>query len=196
MSAMSSPDGAPIAAALHYITLATLQRARPDAPVIDLLCGQPPDLIGGYHWPHEWAWEPEATAADNLRKARLLLDVELAEPGQVLQTGCYPDQTQIAEWCKHNFRNDLPLQTLQLVEEVGEIARCIVKRHQQIRGSYEEWTTKLRQELGDAFISLANTAELSGFDLMVAAVLRWDEISRRDFRANPQGHGLPETDVA
>lgn len=193
---MTSPDGAPIAAALHYITLAMMQRARPDAPVIDLLCGQPPDLVGGYHWPPEWTWDPEPTAADNLRKARLLLDVELAEPGQVTQTGCYPDQTVIAEWCQRQFRNSLEIQTLQMVEEAGEVCRAIVKRHQGIRGSYEEWTTKLRQELGDVFISLNNVAELAGFDLMVVSVLRWDEISRRDFIADPQGNGLPESDVA
>lgn len=192
----STLDGAPLAAAMHYITLATMQRARPGAPVIDLLCGQPPDLLGGYHWPPGWPWEPEGTAADNLRKARLLLDVDLAEPGAITQTGGYPSQAEIVAWCQRQFRNSLEIQTLQMVEEAGEVCRAIVKRHQGIRGTREEWTLKLRQELGDVFISLVNTAELAGFDLMVVSVLRWQEISQRDFIADPQGNGLPESDVA
>ena len=193
----STLDGAPLAAALHYITLATMQRARPDAPVIDLLCGQPPDLVGGYHWPPGWSWEPEGTWPDNLRKARLLLDIELAEPGAVTYSGCYPSQSEIVEWCERNeFHNTLEIQTLQLVEEVGEICRALVKRHQGIRGTWDEWTDKIRDELGDAFISLVNTAEMAGFDLMTLAVLRWHTISQRDFVADPQGNGLPESDVA
>jgi NTP pyrophosphatase (non-canonical NTP hydrolase) len=194
---MTTPDCDPTAAALHYIALAMMQRARPDANVIDILCGQPPDLLGGYHWPYGWDWDPAATWSENLMRARLLLDTELAEPGAIVYTGCYPSQTEISEWSIRNeFNNTLEIQALQLAEEVGEIARAIVKRHQGIRGTFDEWTSKLRDELGDAFISLVNLADIAGFDLMTVAVLRWQTISKRDFRADPQGLGLPESDVA
>ena len=179
-----------VPAALTYIALAQMQRDRPD--VLDALCGIPPDLAGGWAWPYGVTWEPGETWQENLAKARLLLDTELAEPGAVVHDGCYPSQDEVAEWTRQ-FQNDLQIQALQLVEEVGEICRAIVKRHQGIRGTYEEWTQKMREELGDAFISLLNTADMAGFDLMTCAVLRWHTIRKRDFRADPQMHGLGES---
>jgi hypothetical protein len=43
------------------------------------------------------------------------------------------------------------------------------------------------------FISLLNTADIAGYDLATVATLRWlQKISKRDFIADPLGHGMPE----
>lgn len=195
---MSTPDCDPTAAALHYITLAVMQRSCPEVDVLDVLCGMPPELLGGHRWPYGWTWEPEDTWAANLRKARLLLDTELAEPGVIVYDGCYPSQTDISEWTYRNFGHEInPLvNALGLCEEVGELCRALIKREQLVRGTYDEWTAEIRKELGDIFIKLVDTADRLGFDLMTVAVLRWYTIRERDFRADPKAHGLPEGDAA
>jgi NTP pyrophosphatase (non-canonical NTP hydrolase) len=170
--------------------MALLQQVRKDAHIV---LDRPPET--GYGWPPDWIWDPAATSTENLQKARFLLDVQLSEPGVELLDLRYPDQDEVAAWCEQ-FHNSLEIQLLQLVEEVGEIARAVVKRAQSIRGNYEEWTEKIREELGDAFISLLNVADIAGFDLATVAAQRWHEkIKTRDFAADPQQHGLPEEDA-
>lgn len=196
---MTTSDCDPAAAALHYIILAMMQRTRPDIDVAnELLCGLPPDLTSGDPFPYQWTWEPADNWADNLRKARLLLDTELAEPAAFEETGCYPSQEDISEWTFRNFGHVLSpaINALGLCEEVGELCRALIKREQLVRGDYEEWTGEIRKELGDIFIKLVDTADRLGFDLMTVAVLRWQTIRQRDFRADPIAHGLPKEDAA
>ena len=179
------PDDEPVAAALNYAVLAMMQRARPD--VLLPLGGQPPE-VGPVGWPPDWKWEPVGTPGGNLRKARHLLDVALAEGKMVLNDG-YPYQSDVAAWVAQ-FNNTVEIQALQLGEEVGEVYRAIVKRHQRIRGTEEDWTQQLKAELGDAFLSLLALTDLEGFDLATIATLRWME--KMNYRP-PQ---LPEMDNA
>lgn len=189
------PDDQPVVAALHYITLALLQRLRAD--VLVPLGGHPPD-VPNYFFPQQWPWEPGQIPQQNLRKARYLLDLALAEEGDIVIEDAFPTQTEIGLWIEKNFPGDtgLPNRALGLVEEVGELSRAIVKREQGIRGSYEEWTEEMRKELGDVFIKLNDVAEAAGFDLATCATLRWMDVRERNWVANPQGHGLPDAGAA
>jgi NTP pyrophosphatase (non-canonical NTP hydrolase) len=185
------PDDDPVIAAMHYATLALMQRIRPDALVP--LGGHPP--TAGYAWPSDWLWEPSEAPNDNLRKARYLLDVALAEGVDEVLEGGYPSQTAVADWIARNFPGDTGIhcRTLGLVEEVGELCRALVKREQGIRGTTEEWDLEIRKELGDCFIKLLDVAEQTGFDLATVATLRWMDVRQRDWIKNPLGHGLPES---
>lgn len=177
----------PVSAAMHYAALALLQRTRPD--VLAVLDG-PPDLQSS--WPPGLTWEPAPTPRENLQKARLLIDLELAEPGTEPVDTDYPPQHEVADWVERNFGRDrLDITTLGLVEEVGELCRAILKREQGVRGSFDEWTAEIRKELGDVMIKLLDVADKAGFDLATVTTLRWRTVSQRDFRADPRGHGLP-----
>jgi len=100
-------------------------------------------------------------------------------------------QHVIATWVLHNFGNDNEFATVGgLVEEVGEVMRAAVKRSQGIRGTREEWDAELRKEAADVFIKLCDVAQFYKFDLASAIEDRWSEVSRRDWLANPQGHGI------
>lgn len=181
------PDDEPVIAALSYATLALMQKVRPD--VLLPMGGHPPDSPA-YAFPTDWTWEPGQTPRENLRKARLLIDASLAEEGEVVVEDGFPSQGAIANWARQ-FKNSVLIQALQVLEELGEVARCIVKREQGLRGTSEEWDLLLRKELGDLFISSTNLAELCGYDYAVVATLRWMDVGQRDFLADPKGHGLP-----
>ena len=100
-------------------------------------------------------------------------------------------QGDVAEWVRHNFGNDNELATVGgLVEECGEVMRAAVKRSQGIRGTREEWDAELRKESADVLIKLCDVAAFYGFDLSEAVATRWGQVRQRDWRANPQGHGI------
>ena len=102
-------------------------------------------------------------------------------------------QRDVVVWAAHNFPHDTTeLTVLGLVEEAGEVARAVLKRRQNIRGTYPEWTDEIKKECADVFIKLCHVAGVEGFSLANAIVNRWAEVSQRDFIANPKGHGLPE----
>jgi NTP pyrophosphatase (non-canonical NTP hydrolase) len=100
-------------------------------------------------------------------------------------------QCDIARWVEHNFGNSNELATVGgLVEECGEVMRAAVKRSQGIRGTREEWDAELRKESADVFIKLCDVAQFYGFDLATAITERWGQVRQRDWKANPQGHGI------
>ena len=100
----------------------------------------------------------------------------LAEAG-----GTGPAQAVVADWLRtHLGPIDVADQALVLAEEVGEVARAIVKRQQGIRGSRAEWTTALRHEIADTQIALLALAESEGIDLPTEARRRWIEITNRN----------------
>lgn len=103
-------------------------------------------------------------------------------------------QEKVAEWEKRNNFGGQPPEwaALGLCEEAGELARASLKRAQGIRGTSEEWLRELRKEAGDVGLRLYHVAVVYGFDLEQAIRDRYNEISTRDFVANPLGHGLPE----
>jgi NTP pyrophosphatase (non-canonical NTP hydrolase) len=101
-------------------------------------------------------------------------------------------QREVSIWAARNFPDDnRETVVLGLAEEVGEMCRAALKRHQGIRGTAEEWDAELRKEIGDVAIKLAHVAEVWGFDLGAATRDRWEVVSKRDFVADPIGHGLP-----
>jgi NTP pyrophosphatase (non-canonical NTP hydrolase) len=98
---------------------------------------------------------------------------------------------EICSWQHRNFGVGSALVAVAgLGEEVGEVMRCAVKDHQGIRGTHEEWMTELGKELGDAYIKLVDVARYYGIDLDEAITNRWDVIRRRDWLADPLGHGI------
>ena len=104
-------------------------------------------------------------------------------------------QAEIGSWARRNFgHGQLPVKTLGLCEEAGEVARCVVKDAQRIRGTHEEWMKLLGEELADVMIKCFDVADYVGVDLWLEFHTRWKVVSQRDFRANPQAHGLPEDD--
>ncbi len=78
-------------------------------------------------------------------------------------------------------------QSLSLAEEVGELCRAVLKRHQNIRGTHEQWTLELRKEIADVHLALLALAEREGIDLHTATVERFTDITTR----NPHTTRLP-----
>ena len=102
-------------------------------------------------------------------------------------------QVEVAEWHeKQPWRDDDQVAiTLGLAEEAGEVARAVLKRHQAIRGTHEEWTQEVWKELGDVLIKAAAIANKEGIDLEDVIVARWADVRRRDFTTFPK-NGLTE----
>lgn len=103
-------------------------------------------------------------------------------------------QFDVDLWASYNFeahRNkDKVASTLGLSEEVGELSRAVLKQHQKIRGTYEEWQEEIAKELGDCIIKLAQIASVCGLSLGTVTQERWQTIKQRDWRKNPTGHGI------
>jgi len=98
---------------------------------------------------------------------------------------------ETSAWFLANFPNeDRVSVTLGLCEEVGEVARAVLKQHQGIRGSYTEWDEEIRKELGDVYLKLLHLAYYCQIDLDEAIQERWEVIRKRDWVTNPTGHGI------
>lgn len=79
----------------------------------------------------------------------------------------------------------IEVETLALAEEVGELARAVVKRAHGNRGSSADWSAELRREAGDVLLVLLNIAHLERFDLHDAGLERLDVILNRDLDHDP-----------
>lgn len=106
-------------------------------------------------------------------------------------------QEDVAQWSAHNFEPRYPdmkavVDMVILAEETGELARAIVKTHQGIRGSAEQWRVEAMKESGDIMVMLANIANSVGFSLTGALEERWAEVRQRDFKKDTIGHGMPD----
>lgn len=113
----------------------------------------------------------EQVARGWLEEARRAL---VASP-TAAQEGCRPLrlsqrwQQPLAEWqkrelpCEDDGKQRLRL-ALGVAEEVGEVARCVLKGDQNIRGGAEAWRVQLGQEIGDAAAFLIQLATLNGLD--------------------------------
>lgn len=100
-------------------------------------------------------------------------------------------QAEVGSWVARCFPNEDPLErALVLCEEAGEVARAVLKRHQSIRGTRDEWTAELLKELGDVMICVAATAHIEGVLLSEVVTKRWTAISMRDYASDPQQHGI------
>lgn len=95
-------------------------------------------------------------------------------------------QTQQGVWVRRNFPNESehgPL--LGLTEEVGELAHAHLKSEQGIRGTKQDHRAKAADSIGDIVIYLASYCNRNGYDLASCVQAAWDEVSKRDWRTNP-----------
>jgi len=103
-------------------------------------------------------------------------------------------QEDIWLWSEGNFGDaeECPsvVAVVGLAEEAGEVCRAVLKQHQGIRGTAEEWQAEIEKELGDVFIKLCDVASRSGIDLFEAIDARWHDVSQRNWKRDPKGHGI------
>ena len=109
---------------------------------------------------------------------KTMTDQQLAQLRGLLWTF----QQDVATWRKRNFPKDGPtVGVCVLAEEVGELAHCIVKRHQGIR--LETATPAMEEDaFGDVLISLAALADQAGVHLGTAVEDTWFRVRERDWR--------------
>lgn len=94
-------------------------------------------------------------------------------------------QREVLDWQEREFRPLSPANPLAdalvLAEEAGEVARCVVKKYQTIRGSESHWDEELEKKSGDVIISLLSLAANAGFSLGNAVEKRWKVVGARKF---------------
>jgi NTP pyrophosphatase (non-canonical NTP hydrolase) len=92
-------------------------------------------------------------------------------------------QDELGIWLIENFPQPptIEQQGLVMAEECGEVAQCILKRAQGIRGDAEVWTDRLEEEVADAIITLLAIAEMEDFDAQWAVSQRWATVQKRNF---------------
>lgn len=110
-------------------------------------------------------------------------------------------QSEVAPWSQRNFPGtSLGIASLGYFEEAGELARCIVKMEQGIRGTREQWLAEAAKEIGDNFIKLVDIADRLGLDAHKCAWDRWADgpkpIRERDWTTDRVGHGMPTEGAA
>jgi NTP pyrophosphatase (non-canonical NTP hydrolase) len=103
-------------------------------------------------------------------------------------------QREVNPWTFHNW-GDLQkcppvVAVVGVGEETGELQRAVLKQHQQIRGTFEEWQEEIEKECGDVFLKLCDIAVRCGFDLGEAIENRWLTIQQRDWQKDKIGHGI------
>ncbi len=101
-------------------------------------------------------------------------------------------QNEVSAWNQRQpWKDDPPVVVVVgLGEECGEVQRAILKMHQGIRGTEQEWREEAAKEMGDVFIKLCALADSLGMDLEDCIAQRWDVIRERNFTKDPQGHGI------
>lgn len=115
--------------------------------------------------------EPEWTDEDleinaNERREALLAELDELRFKANLKTRW---QQPLAEWqqrelpCEDEAKQRLRL-ALGVAEEAGEVARCVLKGDQGIRGGADAWRAKLGGEIGDVVIYLIQLATLNDLD--------------------------------
>lgn len=111
---------------------------------------------------------------------------------QIITTIIPRMQEQVEEWSQRQPWAGDPaiVVVVGLGEETGEVQRAVLKMHQGIRGTREEWLAEAGKEMGDVFIKLCALAESLGLDLDDCIRRRWAEISQRNFTTDRIGHGI------
>jgi NTP pyrophosphatase (non-canonical NTP hydrolase) len=105
--------------------------------------------------------------------------------GGIVSDGIQAWQQRVGEWVDSRFPDDtLLLRGLILGEESGEIQRCILKAHQNIRGGADHWANELRKETVDGLFSLLAIAHRAGFDLSDAIAAEWPRLAAKAYRSS------------
>lgn len=100
-------------------------------------------------------------------------------------------QLQQFAWVNHNFPDQLedPLRQddsfLGMVEELGEIARSLLKLRQGIRGTEEKWLRERKDGVGDLVIFLCSFCNSYGLSLQECVEVAWAEVRERDWKKYP-----------
>ena len=109
-------------------------------------------------------------------------------------------QEELAEWQAKNFKGTTTDDMiLGMVEELGELAHCILKRKQGIRNFNKLDTEEIKAKIGDAFADVviygiqAMTKE--GIDAVDALRITRSEVMKRDWVNNPGGDGYSQHKV-
>ena len=90
---------------------------------------------------------------------------------------------RVGIWEARQFRHDgsppsLAVDVLIIVEELGELTRCINKRDAGIRGDSDHWGRELRKELGDVVIALLGLS--ANFSIEFTPDLRKEDLEPSD----------------
>jgi NTP pyrophosphatase (non-canonical NTP hydrolase) len=89
-------------------------------------------------------------------------------------------QCEIGAWAVKNFPGDTRADlVLGLVEEVGELARAVLKQNQGVRGNYTMWENAILDELPDVFIKLCHVCAVFGYDLETLVQTKWATVQNR-----------------
>lgn len=104
-----------------------------------------------------------------------------------------PSPHDITVWMHRNLPNTtVDTRMHALTEEVGEVARCLAKMNDGMRGTREEWMAELHKEIGDVFITLVMLTSKLDLDFWEVVNERWETIRQKDLVKDPRQHGLPE----
>lgn len=102
-------------------------------------------------------------------------------------------QQPLARWqhaelpCEDDARQRLRL-ALGVAEEAGEVARCVLKGDQDIRGGAEVWREKLAGEIGDVVVYLLQLATLNELDFEECVEGAVCKVLARRFKTKEEGH--------
>lgn len=95
-------------------------------------------------------------------------------------------QTEIADWAFGNFGPEPAMnQIVGLAEEVGELARAVLKKERGIRGSDGEWHEEIEKEIGDVAISLLMVCNSVGVNFEEMLRERWEHVKARSVNHDP-----------
>lgn len=110
-------------------------------------------------------------------------------------TGMHEFQDDVDSWNDKQPWADDPavVVVVGLGEETGEVQRAVLKMHQGIRGTPEEWRQEAGKEMGDVFIKLCALANSLGMDLQDCIEQRWADVSQRNFTKDRIGHGIEKS---
>jgi NTP pyrophosphatase (non-canonical NTP hydrolase) len=97
-------------------------------------------------------------------------------------------QREAREWRRENFPEEsrtAPLQALGVCEEAGELAHCILKMEQGIRGSRDYHRLNAADAVGDIIIYLTGLCDNLGLSLSACVQDAWIQVKQRDWVENP-----------
>ena len=95
-------------------------------------------------------------------------------------------QDHMGAWLKYNFpyaTSDHQLKSI--MEELGELCHADLKQEQGIKGN-ENHELKIKDSVGDIFISLVNYCNVKGIDFDECLNIAYTEVISRDWQKNPE----------
>lgn len=101
-------------------------------------------------------------------------------------------QKPLAAWQERELPcEDKDKQTLRVMvgaaEELGEVARCVLKRSQEIRATEHVWTSRAEEEIGDVCVFLMQLCALLGLDFEACIERAAQKVLGRDWSSKKEG---------